>query len=92
MPTFKELSRTHFTEDHATHENVRTGSMQRIADACELMAKDKEKLISDLDYYKRLAEQRSERCNELYKEIKALKAVKTRYYNQLKKLNGKTSS
>lgn len=85
MGTFKEHSRTAFTEDKITHEGVRTGSLQRIADACELIAKDRAETENQLKYYKNLAAQRSQEIDLLYKENKGLKSWVTRYRNQIKR-------
>lgn len=83
MSSLREQSRIAFNDNQITHENVRTGSLQRIADACELIAKDRQQLLSDLDSYKKLAEKRHNTIRELEKEIINLKKVKTRYKNQL---------
>ena len=49
---FKELSRKRWS-GNSTVENINCGSLQRIADASELMAKNWDNLIHDRDYYKK---------------------------------------
>lgn len=58
MATFRENSRKGFNEEAITHEGVRTGSLQRIADACEIIAKDRQQLLNDIEYYKGLSKDR----------------------------------
>jgi hypothetical protein len=86
MSTLREQSRNPFNDENVTHDNVRTGSLQRIADACEIMAKDRQDLINQLDYYKTLAKDRAERMDQKNKEISTLKGLVTRYKNQVNKL------
>jgi hypothetical protein len=45
-------------------EQSRNCSLQRIADACEIMAKDRQDLINQLDYYKTLAKDRAARIDQ----------------------------
>lgn len=85
MATFRESSRKGFNEEHTTHEGIRTGALQRIADAVEIIAKDRQQLLNDIEYYKNLATIRLEIIQTHVKEITALKSIKTRYKNQLKK-------
>ena len=43
-------------------EQLKLGCMQRIASACELMAKDRARMVDDLEYYKK-------RCNDLQQRL-----------------------
>lgn len=55
--TCREVSRRHWTASQGgTHEEIRTGCLQRIADATELMAKSYSDVISERDYFKERAE------------------------------------
>lgn len=49
----KDYSKTNFTIEKPTWELVKIGCLQRIADACELMASNYTTLQSDRDLYKR---------------------------------------
>jgi len=89
MGTFRENSRTAYTEEKVTHDGIRTGSLQRIADACELMAKDRAQLEKDLAFYKQTCRSQRDRINELLSEIKGLKISKSRFKNQIEALKNK---
>jgi len=82
METLRNKSKRLFASNENTIENINCGSLQRIADATEIMATNYKKLQSDLDWYKR-------RCSELREEL--ISAIKSRntykgLYNKLKKL------
>lgn len=64
-------------------EEVNRGSLQRIADACELMAKSHQQLINDRDMYKRWYEEKGARCEKLEYSIRAYKATITKLKRQL---------
>lgn len=83
MATLKENSRTSYTESNVTHEGVRTGALQRMADALEVIAKDKTETLANLDYYKSLAERRGNDLERLRRDELSQRKVKTRYKNQL---------
>lgn len=87
MPTLKESSKTVFTEPTVTHEGVRTGSLQRMEDALEVIAKDKTQLEKDLAYYKDLASMRLVQNDSLIKENRGLKGWITRHKNKISALN-----
>lgn len=63
---------------NAEESEIRTGCMQRIADATELMAKNHQQLITDRDYYKRRYQEQSEYSNRLFRKVSALRGVVTR--------------
>lgn len=81
MATLREASKGNWNTDikgSATDLEIQSGSLQRIADACELMAKNYFMLISERDdYQKRYSEQR-EKNGRLYRRIAALHGVITK--------------
>lgn len=84
--TFKESSRGTFTETQTSHEGIRTGSLQRIADAIEIIARDKLTLEQELARYKARLKDRDNEIAGLYRENRSLKSVATRYKNKIKSL------
>lgn len=79
----KEASRISYSESAqpATYTDIQTGALQRIADALELSAKDREKLERDYarmrnnrDYYRRLYETEKRSAAALRGVIKRMKA------------------
>ena len=64
-----------------TLEAIRTGSLQRIADATEIMAKNHNDLIRDRDYWKREWEWERDENERLRKSNAALRG----HFNRLKK-------
>jgi len=82
METLRNKSKRLFTSNEITIENINCGSLQRIADAIEIMAINYKELQSDLDWYKR-------RCSELREELTSVTKSRNTYkglYNKLKKL------
>lgn len=77
MANFRDQSRQNWEGDPTT-ERIDSGSLQRIADACELMAKDRSKLISDLENAERWKKQYYERWEKAERKISALKGVITK--------------
>ena len=74
MKTLREASKIHYNAfTPATHQDIQTGSIQRIADACEVMAKSHSQLIYDRDAYKRWYEDEKKRCDHLKAVIRGLK-------------------
>lgn len=61
-----------------TFEGINCGSLQRIADATELMAKRHQELQADAELFKTLYYRERERKNELLRRVGALKGVITR--------------
>lgn len=78
MATFRQLSKQDFTPKETNLESLNTGSLQRIADATELMAKNFIAMQNDLDYYKRRYNECRGREDKLYRQISALKGVITK--------------
>jgi hypothetical protein len=83
--TLKEFSKDEPTADKTSIEVVVAGSLQRIADSMDIMAKDRVKLEQDLDWYKKAYARRGETITALENQIKGLKSAKSRFKNQLDK-------
>lgn len=67
-----------------TCDVINTGSLQRIADACELMAKNWQDLVEERDRYKLYYENRKVRCNQLECSNRALRGAITRMKRRAK--------
>ena len=65
MLTLKEISLKDFASDNNSIEHIQTGAIQRIADACELMAKNWQSLSNDVSYYKDLSARKQLKINDL---------------------------
>jgi hypothetical protein len=90
MKTFREASRTNFTVPGSTYtnEHLQAGSLMRIADSMEIIAKDKtdllstiEKLKKDVEYWRRLFYERSEQLATMTKRCNTYKG----HFNRLRK-------
>lgn len=77
MSNFRELSKQNFISDNST-EHLNAGSLQRIADATELMVKNYLQLQKDAELYKRWYNEAQADKQRLYKSISALKGVITK--------------
>lgn len=77
MPTLKDNSRTEYT-GHGTIEHINAGSLQRIADSTEVIARNYNELIRERDNYKNWYNMSSEKVHQLEKRISALRGVITR--------------
>lgn len=84
--SYKTHSKTNYGNDKekATLEQINTGSLQRIADAAELMATNFLKLQSDLEYYKNKTKSLE---NELKTERKRTATYKGQATRIKKKIN-----
>jgi hypothetical protein len=93
MITFKELSKIAWgnkaLQDNPTLEHIQTGSLQRIADACELMAYDNQKVKDELQRYKGYLENANARALKLEGQLKAQKGHNTRLKKYIKELEKK---
>lgn len=77
--TYKQLSQQEWIPSNGTtRDAVNAGSLQRIADAVELMAKRHQELMADLDRYKRWYEDCQTRLRRAERRIAALKGATTR--------------
>lgn len=61
-----------------TCEEINVGSLQRIADACELMAKNHATLIAERDMFKRWYREVEKKCARQEKQIAAYKRIVAR--------------
>jgi hypothetical protein len=77
MALSKDYSRNNF-EAPDTWDTVKIGALQRIADACELMAKNYIVLQEDAALYKRWYEEREAKIDHLLGRIASLKGVITK--------------
>lgn len=84
--TLREHSKIQTTAEALTIEVVVAGSLQRIADSMEVMAKDRVQLERDLQWYKENYARRGETIRSLESQIKGLKIAKSRFKNQLDKV------
>lgn len=80
MANKREISRMEFTGSLNT-DDIRTGCLQRIADASELMAKNYLELQSNRDMYKRWYDQESARNAKLQRQVNAYRGI----FNKKKK-------
>lgn len=64
--------------ENATHEEINTGNMQRIADACELMARGREKLVRDYDYVRHSRDYWRGQAEHLKRSLSATRGVVTK--------------
>lgn len=60
------------------NEDLKTGSLMRIADSLELIAKDRQKLIDEKDRYQRLWNESLEKEKYLLRIIRGLKGTITK--------------
>lgn len=81
---YREASRANF-HTNATKAGrwpgddvMKLGCMQRIADACELMAKNHDALQTDRDMYKKWCEEWEETCSRLSNRVRAQASAATR--------------
>lgn len=73
----REESRRNWISNSTTQE-INAGSLQRIADATEVMAKSYQKLIDERDMYKRWYEEERGTSKRLYHSNRALRGVITK--------------
>jgi hypothetical protein len=78
--TLKDASKREYSirDNTATHEEIRTGCLQRIADANETMAMNYLSLIRERDLYKRLHIEVEKDTRFKARQIAALKGVITK--------------
>lgn len=72
MSTLREDGRKDWNSGSCM-EQIKVGTMQRIADACELMAKNHGNLIEERDRYKRWYEDERQRREHRDNEIRGLR-------------------
>lgn len=80
----KEASKTNWAtsplngDGYPGDENIKIGCLQRIADATELMAKDRQRLIDDLEWTKRSRDSWQKTAERLERSNAALRGVITK--------------
>ncbi len=86
----REASKQNWVSD-LSFESTNTGSLQRIADACELMAQGHAKLISDRDRYEKWwREERAKRI-ALEATVTGLRGQIGKQVKRARKAEGKTA-
>jgi hypothetical protein len=78
MANFRESSIAHWSSSNNCVEHINAGSLQRIADATELMATSYQSLIEERDRYKRYYEERKKNMASMERRIAALRGVITK--------------
>lgn len=85
MSNFREASRINYRSADTT-EHINAGSLQRIADATEIMAKNYLQLQADRERYERFYKDERVKNGHLERSIRAYKAHNTRLRNKLASL------
>jgi hypothetical protein len=75
---FRKMSKTEYSSEAHTTDNINIGSLQRIADATELMAKNYQSLLNDVKYYKERYNESLDTRKKLIRRISALRGAITR--------------
>lgn len=85
MSNLRDESRVNYRVDNeaATLTELRTGALQRIADATELMAKRYTDLIRERDMYKQFCEDKSRYAGKLERRNAALRGQITKLREKL---------
>lgn len=82
MSTLRELSKSEYSASARSIEEINCGSLQRIADACDVMARNYRQMQSDLDYWKKRVAERDRELAKLRLSHSALKGVVARLKNK----------
>jgi hypothetical protein len=90
MPSFRERSRDNYQADNSM-DHINAGSLQRIADATELIAKDYVRLRDERDRYERYYKEHTKTIGKLQRSISAHKAHNTRLRNRLSQISNSRS-
>ena len=79
-PTLRDASKKEFTivGERGTHEEINTGSLQRIADSCERMGRNYIALETDLNWYKEAYERERNEKRRAWRRNSALRGVITK--------------
>jgi len=78
MSTFRAASKTEWSRDNPTIEDIQLGCLQRIADATEHMAANWCELTEQRDRYRRWYESERALCDKKDRCISALRGVITK--------------
>jgi hypothetical protein len=88
MTTQHEDSRKNWTSA-GTLENINSGCLQRIADACELMAKSHDSLVRDRDWQKGRADRATDRLGMLENSLRSHKGQITKLRKKIAAMEAK---
>lgn len=77
MSSMRDDSRNTWSGDR-TRESIKIGSLQRIADACELMSQSWRTLVGERDQFQRLYEIQKQNNDRLWRSNCALRGQITR--------------
>lgn len=85
MPTLREVSKNTFTTQSGSgsHDEIRTGCLQRIADSVDGMAANWNRMASDLEREIRWRMENQAEINRLKRVIIALRGAMTKKKNRL---------
>ena len=76
MATMREFSKQEWQGERLEHINA--GSLQRIADACESMAKNHDSLVRQRDMYLNWYNEEQSKAKQMQRTIRALKGAITK--------------
>ena len=82
----REQSKEQKTSNGVTFDSINTGSLQRIADSCEVMAKNHTELVRERDMYYKWWKESRDRCTSLERRLSAMRGVATKLKNKIKGL------
>lgn len=84
--SYREESKTNWgtSGEIFNNDHIQLGCILRIADAMELMVKDREKMIRELDWYKEAYGRKRDDNDRLYKRISGYKGAITKIKKRLK--------
>ena len=93
MATQRELSKLNFEANASctNHQEINSGSLQRIADACELMAKSHGQLISERDRYESWYKTKRAELEGLRRVNAALRGVITKREKRIVELEAEVA-
>lgn len=83
MASFREHSKQNWNSASSV-EHINAGSLQRIADATEVMSKNYVQLQNERDSYKRIADSRYEAIERLQRSNSALRGQITKLKKKVK--------
>lgn len=83
---YREASKQNWTNvaGNDTIERINAGSLQRIADATEVMAKSYNDLIADRNWYKEKYNEKNARIDQLNNSIRSYRGTITKLKKKLK--------
>lgn len=87
MSNYKEQSRLDFSRPEGvnlTYDEVKIGCLQRIADATEAMAKEHNRLLAQLEYYKGYSSELQDKLKYTQRQLSSARGQLTRMKNKFK--------